>query len=221
MTAEEQAAMRRYAAAGGKVILTGPVPASVCENDWQLPTRPALNAPEDFFGTIDNGVWYKAADWITKPALAPSSEPNEWKTLSDGICYNPHRIGDGTVTDAILEMVERHAKPMPIKKVQADGYLVTMFESEDAITVHLLAEEFETDIDHHLDEIRFHRSRVNLINKVEPLKVTDTLVFRSDTTPVAYTPFSEESPKTVFENGIATVHLPHNTSYVILQFPKQ
>ena len=221
MTEEEQVAMDTYVKAGGKVIVTGPSAHPICKNEWQLPTRPVLDTPDAFFGTIANGVWYKDADWITKTTLPPSTEPNEWKMPRDGVYYNPHRISDGTITDTLLTLVTRYMKPMPVGTVSTDGYLVTMFESKDAITVHLLAEDFETDINHHLDEIRFHRSRVNLITKVEPLNVTDTLVFTADTTPVAYAPFSDESPKTVWENGKATVHLPHKTSYAILQFPKK
>lgn len=221
MTEKEQTAMDAYVKAGGQVIVTGPSAHPLCRNEWQLPTSPVLDTPDAFFGTIDHGVWYKAADWITKTTLAPSTEPNEWKMPQNGVHYNPHRISDGAITDTLLALVTRYMRPMPIQTVSTDGYLVTMFESADAITVHLLAEDFETDIDHHLDEIRFHRSRVNYIIKAEPTGVTDTLALQADTSPAVYTPFSEESAQTVWGNGKVTVHLPPKTAYVILQFPKK
>ena len=109
---------------------------------------------------------------------------------------------------------------MPIKILDSKGYLVTMFESDDAITVHLLAEDYDTDIDHKLDEMRFHRSRVNFVNKVEPIGVDGVICLRAATAPTVYTPFSSEASSVTEKNGIYTVRLPEKTAYAILQFSK-
>ena len=87
--------------------------------------------------------------------------------------------------------------------------------------MHLLAEEYDTDIDHHLDEIRFHRSRVNYINKVEPIGITDRVVLEADVAPTVYTPFGDTPTEVVCENGTYTVRLPEKTAYAILRFPRE
>ena len=45
---------------------------------------------------------------------------------------------------------------MPLQVLEAEGYYVTMFRSEQAVVLHFLAADYDVDIDHHLDEIRFH-----------------------------------------------------------------
>lgn len=220
MTPQEIAAIDAYVKAGGRIVASGPCAHPLCKNEWKLPSRPTLEAPEDFFGGVPDGVWYKDADWITQTKLPPCAEANEWKTPANGIHYHPHRISDGTFTEELVELVQRYAKPMPIKTLDTSGYLVTMFETANDITVHLLAEDFETDIDHHLDEIRFHRSRVNLINRVTPVNVSDTVTLAAKAPPAVYLPFSCEKASTACQNGRVTVHLPHGTAYAVLQFSK-
>ena len=95
-----------------------------------------------------------------------------------------------------------------------------MFENKDVITVHLLAADYDVDIDHELDDIRFHRSRVNLVNKVEPIGVDGVIELRSDSHITVYTPFSDEESTVEYRNGIYTVTLPEGTSYAILKLDK-
>ncbi len=220
MTDAERADMDRYLQNGGKVIAMGPCAYSACKNDWILPTHPTLDDPKEFFNT-DSSRPQKLADWILYTALSPSQESKEWQTPASGLYYNPHRISDEEITDSFMELVNRFIQPLPVKVLSSEGYLVTMFESHEAITVHLLAEDYDTDIDHKLDEMRFHRSRVNFINKVEAIGVTDTLEISSDSVPTVYTPFEKESAQVEGKNGKIKIRLPHKTAYVILQFPKQ
>ena len=109
---------------------------------------------------------------------------------------------------------------MPIKILDTKGYLVTMFESDDAITVHLLAEDYDTDIDHELDEMRFHRSRVNFVNKVEPIGITEEVKLTANASPAVYTPFNDEASEIREEDGVYSVRLPEKTAYAILRFKK-
>ena len=104
--------------------------------------------------------------------------------------------------------------------IDAAGYLVTVFESECAVTVHLLAEDYDTDIDHALDEMRFHRSRVNFVNKAEPIGITDTVRLSADTLPAVYTPFNDEKSEVCKCNGEICIRLPEKTAYAILEFLK-
>ena len=221
MTDGEIRALRTYLSAGGKVIVTGPTPLSCCQNTWKLPASPTLDDPKSFFSTIANGVYHRAAEWITKTELPPSTDDPKWQNPEEGLYYSPARVSDGTVTDEFLALCRRFMKPMPIRVLSSEGYLISVFEGKDHLLVHLLAEDFDTDIDHHLDEIRFHRSRVNYVNKADPIGICDTLTLASDTVPTVYTPFSDMPSAVSLSDGVVTVTLPEKTAYAILQFPKR
>lgn len=218
LTEDQLLAMRRYVAAGGKLLVTGPSAIPECKNDWVLPTRVDVSDPVDFFDTIANGVWHKSPEWVSQMKVPPISAPCRWEAVSEGILYNPHRVSDGQTE--LVELCRRYIKPMPVKITQAQGYIITTFENEQGITVHLLAEDYDTDIDHHLDEIRFHRSRMNLVTKVEPIGISREVRLEADTQPKVYTPFNEESSDIRWEKGVCTVTLPEKTAYALLHFPK-
>ena len=221
MTDDEKEMLDKYTSCGGVVIVCGPSALGCCNSKWVLPTKPHIEEPNDFFSTIANGVWHKSADWITKTSLEESSEPNQWTEVADRVYYNPHRISDGKISDTLLGIVSKFAKKMPIELVSADGYMVTVFESEDSYIMHFLASDYDTDIDHELDEMRFHRSRVNFVNKVTPKGVTDTLKIVSGNLPQVYIPFSKSMSEITLADGICTVSLPKDTAYVILRFEKK
>ena len=220
MTSKEIEALDLYVKNGGVVIANGPCGYPVCKNSWKLPLRPTLKSPADFFNQNPNTPGATGA-WTINNTVEPSNEPNEWKCVAERVFYNPHRISDNEIADGLLELVDRFIKPMPVKAISTEGYLVTMFESSEAITVHLLAEDYDTDIDHELDDMRFHRSRVNFINKVEPIGIAEELSFESSTSPKVYTPFNEGETKVVKNDGIVTLRLPEKTAYAILRFEKQ
>ena len=118
----------------------------------------------------------------------------------------------------MVELCEKYSKKFPVRIVESNGYLITVFKSDKGIIVHMLAEDYDTDIDHHLDEIRFHRSRVNFVNKVEPVGVSRSVRLESKTAPKVFTPFnSEDTVVADCENGY-DITLPEKTSYAILYF---
>ncbi len=217
MTPEEEKAMRQYVASGGKVIATGPISVSECKHTWNLPNHPDVE-PLAFFSTIRDGVWHQPAKWVGEK-LPASTDPDEWQTPAEGLYYHPHRISEGTNNEEFLSLCRQYSKKMPIEVLESEGYLITMFEGKNGITVHFLAADYDTDIDHHLDEIRFHRSRVNYINKVEPIGVTQTIRVRSEAAPQIFTPFDKAPAQLTKENGVCSISLPQKTSYVILHFP--
>ena len=219
MTDAEQAALIRYLQAGGTVIATGPCALSDCRGDYQLPDAPELQAPTEFFSYIENGVKHKEAAWTYSTEIPVTDAPNVWSEPRPGLHYNPHRVGEQGVTDSLLALCRRYCRPMPIRIEDARGYLIAMFESPSGITVHLLAEDFDTDIDHRLDEMRFHRSRVNYINKAIPTGVTNTLLLQADTAPTVYLPLTAGRAEVTRTRDGYTVKLPHNTPYAILRFP--
>lgn len=221
MTASEIAALKNYLKAGGRVVATGPSALPECRHSYALPDAPTLDAPIDFFSTIANGVKHQEAEWVRHAIIEKTLDADIWQEPLQGLLYHPHRMIDGTVTDRILDECRKHGNPLPINMTQSDGYIVSMLEDENAITVHLIAKEFDTDIDHRLDEMRFHRSRVNYINKVEALDVTDTLTVMADACPTVYLPLSDKTARTEPVEGGYRIHLPSKTAYAILQFPKQ
>lgn len=217
MSSEEKKALSDYAAVGGKVLITGPSDYPGCESSWKLPQKPDC-APADFFQTVRDGVWTKPPAWYGQTRLAESDEPNEWRCVSDNILYNPHRISDKKVE--ILEYCRSWGKALPVIVCEQTGYFVTVFEGKDGITLQLLAEDYDTDIDHHLDEIRYHRSRVNFINRVEPVGVSRQVVMQTTAAPEVYTPFNSETTQVALSEGVCTLILPEKCPYVIIHFPK-
>ena len=218
MMPEESASVKAYLAAGGKVIAVGPSSMDGCENSWQIPAKPDIEDPEDFFDTIEYGVWHHDAAWVKNMDLKPIDDPFVWCEPADGLFYNPHRIHEGNVAEGVLELCREFCKPLPVQITQSEGFAVTTFKNDKGIVVQLLATEYDTDIDHHLDEIRFHRSRVNFINKADPVGVTQIIRGLGMVPTKVYTPFSEVPAEILEEPGGFTVKLAEKTAYVILHF---
>ena len=126
-------------------------------------------------------------------------------------------MSDGKINEAMLELIRKFKKAKSVEIEKSDGYNVTVFKSDKATTVHMLAADFDTDIDHKLDEMRFHRSRVNFINKVAPIGVTQTIVVKTDGNVEAFTPFNEKTATVTREGERVIVTLPEPTSYLILK----
>ncbi len=220
MTDEEKKLIAEYTKNGGIVIASGPCAMTGCENNWVLPTKPQIDDPNKFFSTIANGVWHKNAEWITHTTLEESSEPNEWRKVGQGIYYNPHRISDKKITDSFLALVNKFMKKLPVKVVASEGYITTTFENEDYYVMHFLAADYDTDIDHKLDEMRFHRSRVNYVNKVTPINISENITIRTDLDTDVFIPFDKGEAKIVRKNGVCEITLPKETSYSIIRFKK-
>ena len=220
MTDGERERLRAYVASGGTVVACGPVDLAECESRWNLPSSPEIIDPSAFFSTIANGVWHKEAEWITKTDVGESSEKNEWRKVSEGIHYNPHRIGGGEITEEFLELVSRFAKKAPVKLIEGGGYFASLFEREDAYIMHFLAVDYDTDIDHELDEMRFHRSRVNFVNRVTPINVCEKLVIETECEAEVFLPFGKDEASVVRMNGCCEISLPRDTAYVIVKFKK-
>lgn len=219
MTEAEREALDAYLKKGGRVIVTGPAAHPLCAHEWVLPSRPALENASDFINQDMSRPQYPG-DWMVKTEMPPYSGDAGWQEPVAGLFYTPRRVSGGGIAEELLDLVRRYAKPLPIEVIDATGYLVTVFESERAVTVHLLAEDYDTDIDHALDEMRFHRSRVNFVNKAEPIGITDTVRLRADTLPTVYTPFNDEKSEVCKCNGEICIRLPEKTAYAILEFLK-
>lgn len=219
MTEDEKKDMEQYLRSGGKVIAVGPSDLADCHNSWKIPAKPDIESADDFFDTIEYGVWHHDAKWVSEMELEDTDDSYEWISPIDGLLYQPHRIHEGNVGKELLELCHKLCRPLPVQITENDGYSVSAFQNESGVVVHLLAVEYDTDIDHHLDEIRFHRSRVNYVNKAEPVGVTQTIRGKGEALPLVYTPFNDAAVAAVREGDGFKVTLPEKTAYVILHFP--
>ena len=220
MTEKERDDLDAYLKAGGKVIVTGPTELPGCTNSWKLPAKVDVPTEKLFSDVPEGGAWIRPAAWIGGTVIAPSGDANVWSEPIPGLYYNPCRVADGENLTELIDLCRKYGKPLPVNLVSAQGYLCTMQETEEQITVQFLAEDYDVDINHELDSIRFHRSRVNLLTKIEPIGIDRTLCLRAETAPEVYTPFNEETPDVKFENGLITVTLPEKCSYAIMRFKK-
>ncbi|MBQ6352053.1 MAG: hypothetical protein IJJ28_02150, partial [Lentisphaeria bacterium] len=221
LTADETRKLRNFAAAGGKVLINGPSGVTEAHSPWRLPRRTVKPFWQFAPGTaeVGPGVMEWRAERIPEPDLSAAA----WREILPGVWYDPARLPDAALADTMLELVRKYMRPLPVTLRGADGYLTTVHRKDDgAYIVHLLAADFDTDIDHRLDGMRTHRSRVNLITKVEPINVAASFTVETDREVEVYTPFDDAGAKTVRSGREVTVELPDKCSYVILRIaPRQ
>ena len=217
MTPPERQALDKYLSAGGQVIVTGPTALAECENSWALPNRLDYS-PDGFFTTVPDGIHVSPPKWFNNKLSEDAGDPDAWSQPLPGLHYHPHRLGE-TNREQILTLCRRFMKPMPISVLSSRGYLSTMLISKDGITVQLLAEDYDVDIDHKLDQMRFHRSRVNLLTKIEPIGTDSVIRFETDRQPLVYTPFCDGQASVTSDGRVCTVRLPEKCSYAAVFFP--
>ena len=221
LTKDEIASLRLYTKNGGRLIVSGPSALPEADDQWELPNRAAISCPADFFCSMDGGHFPKSPNWLTKTPLPECTADIKFKECAPSVFYTPHRISSNKVTDELLDLIRKNMKPMPIPSIKAEGYLINIFEHEDSFTVHLLCADYDTDIDHKLDEMRYHRSRVNFINKVEPIGVSQRIVIEAKGDITVFTPFDSGEASLLGEDDNTVISLPQPTAYVIVKIRKQ
>jgi hypothetical protein len=174
MTDRELAAMERYLERGGVVIAMGPAAVPGCVHSWQLPTKVEAEA---FFTSVPDGIHVRIAPWVSQTEIPTTNDPISWQQPRPGLYYTPARPREA---EGLLALVQRFMRPMPIRLLQAEGFLTTVMEDEAGYTLQLVAADYDVDIDHKLDEMRVHRSRVNLITKIGPLGTDGQILVRTE-----------------------------------------
>ena len=212
MTQAEQAALERYLEKGGVVIALGPTALPHCENSWVLPNK--IEA-EDFFTTVPDGIHVRIAPWVSKTEIPATGDADSWQNPRPGLYYNPCRPREAD-TAALLALVRRFAKPLPLELLSAQGFLATVLEDETGYTLQLVAADYAVQINQELDAIRNHRSRVNLIQSIAPTGTGSLIKLRAHTKPRIFTPFCQGTAE-VCQEGI---RLPENCAYALLRFDK-
>jgi len=213
---EELSAMERYLNAGGKVVAMGPTNIPGCEHSWQLPNR--VEPGDTVFTTVPDGIHAKRPAWIQNREVPEPVHDRDWQMPRPGLYYNSRRPEEG-VEASLLELVRRFVKPLPVEILKSRGYLFSFSRCEGGTVVQALAADYDVDINHELDSIRTHRSRVNLLTKIEAIGVDREIRLAATKTPVIYTPFNGEGTAVTGENGTCTVTLPEKCSYALLFFP--
>lgn len=218
MTKEERQGLDRYLANGGKAVVTGPAAVPGARHHWDLPN--AVGLPADrFFSTIRDGVWVKQPDWMSEE-IPESGDEDVFTEIRQGLWYNPVRTSKGTQNERLAAFCRSFGKALPVSVAKQKGYLVSVFQQEKSLLFHFLAAEYDTDIDRHLDEIRFHRSRVNLITKASPAGVEREILFTGGADPAVFIPFREEEALTEKTPAGWRVTLPPACTYAIVKFPR-
>ena len=91
-----------------------------------------------------------------------------------------------------------------------------MAQHAEGITLQLLAEDYDVDINHELDSIRNHRSRVNLLTTIRAVGVDRTVRLAASGKPEVFLPFDDSTATVQQENGSYTITLPEACSYAII-----
>ena len=218
MSAEETKAMDKYIAAGGTVIVTGPSAVPGCESGRVLPNR--VDVPEgEFFPSVPDGVHLRSPAWLK--AKLPAGGEGGWSSPRRGLYYHPARASEGRDEEELIKLCREAVLPSPVRVLPAKGFLTTVFESDKYFIAHLLAEEYDVEIDRELDAVRTHRSRVNIITKAEPAGTDGEIRIQTHLPLRAYAPFSDDGPVIMPGADGYTVRLPECCAYAILRFDKQ
>ena len=205
--------MEQYLGSGGKIIALGPVP--FCKHSWCLPNRVKGN----IFTTVPDGIHFQRSKiWSMELPDCPVSD--EWQEPMPGLYYHPHRLDDSN-RPKVLELVRKFMKPMPVQLAYSKGYLCTMFEDQAGITVQLLAADYDVDINHELDSMRTHRSRVNLLTSIKPIGTDRNVEIHASGKLKVYTPFSKTSATAKKTDRGYQIILPEHCSYAVCYFPKE
>ena len=220
MTEEEKRALKTYLKAGGKVVAIGPCALEECEHHYSIPNRVDYRDPAEFFTSVPDGIHVKMPDWVKRDYDFSNTDSDQWHEPLPGLFYHPYRLGDEN-RRKLLELCRLYAKPQTVKIRAAKGFMCTTSESEDLTVLQFLAEDYHVDVDHALDDNRFHRSRVSVLAAIEPAGTDGILKLEGEGSPTVYTPFVAGEAKILREGTCVTVTLPDKCSYAIVTFPKK
>ncbi len=222
LTEKEKQDIAGYIKAGGKVIACGPCALNGCNSSFKMPNALNLKS-EDFHFPVNENSTMGIAPWFVSE-VPEYSDKNEYTEIKSGLFYNPCRYSEEETKEKTLDLIRKFMKSSPVELIRQEGYLSTLTESKENYVLQLLAADYDTDVDHELDDMRYHRSRVNFINKVEPIGIKRDVYLKSDVLPDVYTPFNKEEAtvKSEISNGKKVLHitLPEKCSYAVMEFKK-
>jgi len=215
LTDAELGKLRSFAAAGGKVLVNGPSGLPEAHSPWRLPDRPAQPFWQFKPGTAEVGAG--VMEWKSAKVAAPDLAGAAWREVAPGIWYHPARLPDPEVAAGLLDLTRRFMRKLPVELGGTTGYLTSVHKAGRGYVVHLLAKDYDTDIDRRLDEMRTHRTRVNLITRVEPLDVSRTVTVTTALPVAVHTPFNDAGASVERSGDAVRIDLPEKCPYVIIR----
>ena len=217
LTDDEAERLRRFADAGGKVLVTGPCGLAECASPWKLGGTVGARFWDYVPETVGKGPGVMR--WTQERVPAPDLTGADWREVRPGVFYHPGRLPDEKLAASLLERVRAFLRPLPVELRHTEGYLASIHRTKSgAFVAHLLAADFDTDIDHRLDEMRTHRSGVNFLDRVEPVGVPAWIEAATDLQAEVFTPFDDRPAKvTRGADGVLRISLPEKCAYCIVQ----
>ena len=214
VTPEEAERLRRFAVAGGIVLAFGPCGLPEAGSPWKLDNR----VGSDFWVIKEGqaGIHPEKQAWAWREPAAPDA-PAEWREVAPRIFYNSARLPDPGLEKSLLELTRRYMRPLPVEIAGANGYFTTVRRRGGAYIVQLLAMDYDTDIDHHLDEIRTHRTRVNLVVKADPVGVSRHIRINTALPVEVFTPFNDEGAELAKDASGVALTLPEKCPYAVIR----
>ncbi len=218
----ERASLERYLSLGGKVIATGP--CGLYDENGNPSTCKFLSkyGVDVIFEEPEGPKNFWEDNWQSTIKSEPCRNQSKWHELDHDLFWHPRRLQDSNPPD-ILEILRRFSLTRPIEIDSAQGYLSSLHYSKsnpDVYILHLLAGDYDVEVDEEIELKRKHRSRVNLITAVRAKNVTSEvkLHFNIKVKDIeVFTPFQEKSSKVNIEKNLSSIFLPENSSYVIVK----
>ncbi len=138
LSEEEQVAMKRYLSSGGVILRHGPADPMV------FPTRPEKD--------------FESLDWLQGQTFDFYDPVDAWSEIQPGLWYDPARNPKG-----LLDLL-RSKMGLDLPEVQAAGFAVSARKH----SIHLLALEYDLEIDEKMEARRRQHSHVRLIRRAMP-----------------------------------------------------
>ncbi|MDY0175613.1 MAG: hypothetical protein RBT25_01835 [Lentisphaeria bacterium] len=160
-TEPELEALQNFCASGGKVIAFGPCAYPSLKIDWQLPDRAGDKL--ELCATDWQRVWGSEIEAVKAEPL--------WHDLSAQISWHPWRLQDSPdfKTELLAKLRETLPPACGAELLSAQGFFASAFQySPNIIRLFFVATQYEVEINKELDEMRYHRSRVNLYRSAPP-----------------------------------------------------
>ncbi len=207
--------LRKFTIAGGKVLMFGPCGFPGANSPWSVRQK----IGDDFWKITPESIdkYPQPLQWTYDEIPTPDLSKAQWSELEPGLFHHPGRLPNDALAKSLLQLVRQNLRPLPVQMEATNGYLTSFRKVSHGYVIHLLAKEYDTDIDHHLDEIRTHRSRVNIIVKAEPIDVSRIIRIHTTLSLDVFTPFQKEGASVSrFSKETLAISLPEKCPYAIL-----
>lgn len=201
-TEDERLRLKRFIAAGGCVIASGP-----CSFSPEIPSIP-----------IPNNINISTDGFEYEQKIQPWKGESRWREIEPGFHWNSGRISD--IRDSMLEHIRQNRKDLALEVIGIQGYYSCIHRNDKHrnITIHLLASDFNTEIDHKLDSMRYHRSRIHYITSAIPHNVDASVVIKCNMEVSVHTPMSESQTIIRRDGEYLNIELPPQCPYAIISF---